>query len=289
MKTFLEKTALFLLAFCLFSPVFGQETGSLPQTVITKNDGTQYIGVVVNIDEREILFETTDLGTFYIPRHEIKSMRSIKAEEMRGEKYVGENRFATRYFYSTNGLPMEKGEHYAMINLYGPEVHFAPVNNLSVGLMTSWVALPVVGSVKYSIPLTENLSLGVGSLIGSMTWVQPKAFGVLGYGSLTIGNRRSNLTFSGGAAFINEGEYGGTGSAPLASVAGMVKVGKKTSLVFDSFIYMGKDDKFTVLIPGLRLSPSEKSAIQFGFTGLIIDGDAIPIPIPMISYFHAFN
>lgn len=79
-----------------------------------------------------------------------------------------------------------------MLAWYGGEAHFAVSDNLSVGIMTTWAAIPVIGSVKYSINIGENLNLGLGTLLGSGSWAQPSAFGFLGYGSLTVGNRVSS-------------------------------------------------------------------------------------------------
>ena len=101
------------------------------------------------------------------------------------------------------------------------------------------------------------------------------------------------------------------------SVAGMVKVSPKLSLVFDSFIvFNGKtvEEQYEVgvwnpqtqtyeletitstirkpglglFIPGIRWHQEEGKAIQFGFTGIFTDGEFQPIPVPMVQWYRSF-
>jgi len=64
----------------------------------------------------------------------------------------------------------------------------------------------------------------------------------------------------------------------------MVRLGKNVSFVGDSFILAG-ESPLVIIIPGLRFSRSERKAFQFGFAGIIFEGEAIPFPIPMLSWF----
>ena len=41
-----------------------------------------------------------------------------------------------------------------------------------------------------------------------------------------------------------------------------------------------------LIIPGLRIQTSEDKAFQFGFAGIITNGDAVPVPIPMIQWYR---
>ena len=42
--------------------------------VVTKHDGTEYIGVIISDDGREVLIETKALGKIYIPKSDIRSI-----------------------------------------------------------------------------------------------------------------------------------------------------------------------------------------------------------------------
>ena len=252
-------------------------------SVVIKNDGAEYIGTILSQDDREILIETETIGRVIIPKHEIREIREVNDREMRHGVYVGDNIFSSRYFITTNGLSLKKGENYALINLYGPEAHFCLADNFTLGGLTSWIGVPIIASMKYSIPVTENLHFGLGVLAGTLSWYDLGSVGALGYASVTLGNNNNNITFSAGYAGITNGEDV-SGSDPLFSLAGMLRLGKNVSLVGDSFIYAG-EQTIALIIPGLRFSRRERSAFQFGFAGLISSEESIPYPIPMVAWF----
>jgi hypothetical protein len=318
---------LFLFALFLTSPLCAQ-TDSIPKTQvadtnlyrIVKADGTDFIGYIIKQDEREVLILLQSGRRLYIPQYEIKEIVPIKYGELdKDGVFVGEDRFATRYFLTTNGLPIKKGEHYVQWNLFGPDFQFGVGENFGVGVMTSWLAVPVIGTAKYSFKLGEKVQGGVGTLLGTSSWAalfgSGGNFGIaVPFGTISTGTRKSNMAFSSGyGATWGDGEVQGRA---LFSLAGMVRVGPKLSFVFDSFIMpRGKDRVYTytsytynpstgnydpvlmtgiesrpgfaLFIPGLRWHQSEKKAFQFGFTGVVYDGEMWQIPIPMVQWYRA--
>jgi len=141
--------------------------------------------------------------------------------------------------------------------------------------------VPLIGSIKYSTKLGENTSLAIGTLLGTGSWAAPKFGLVLPYAGLTFGGRRSNLTFSAGYGAVWD-EFDSGGEA-LLSVAGMTKLGKNISFVFDSFIVPGT---LVILIPGLRFQSKDDKAFQFGFGGGVFDGETFPLPF--VQWFKKF-
>ena len=88
---------------------------------IVKTNGDEIIAKIIKQDRREILVMTNDGREMYIPQHVIKKIIPIKEEEYTNDGiFVGEDKFSTRYFITTNGLPIKKGEHYIQWNLFGP-------------------------------------------------------------------------------------------------------------------------------------------------------------------------
>ncbi|MBN2892585.1 MAG: hypothetical protein JXL97_12025 [Bacteroidales bacterium] len=259
--------------------------------VITKNDGAQYTGYIKSQDAREIYLESNSIGDVIIPKHEILKIEEIKSGEIDNKgNFMGKTIFSTRYFITTNGLPIEKGESYVQWNWYGPDFEFSIGKNFGIGLMTSWVGIPIIGTVKYAIPIKENISFGIGALVGTGSWVLPEYGGFLPYGVFTLGNYTSNINFSAGygAVFFD----GDTEGRALMSVAGISKVSNKISLVFDSFIapsFSANKDAFALIIPGIRWQVENKSAFQFGFGGIYADNEFLPVPIPMVQWFRKIN
>jgi hypothetical protein len=252
-------------------------------SVVIKNDGTEFVGYILSQDEREILIETENLGRVIIPKHEIREIREIMQGEMKAGSYAGHNVFSSRYFFTTNGLPQEKGDNYALITIYGPVGHFNLAKNFTLGGFTSWLGVPIVASLKYAIPVTDYLSFGVGALGGTLSWLDFGALAGMAYGSFTVGNQHNSLTVSGGYAAVRDRDDVAT-SDPLFTVAGMVRLGKNISFVGDSFIYAGPDPAF-IIVPGLRFSRNENKAFQIGLAGVIFEGEAVPFPIPMLGWF----
>jgi hypothetical protein len=311
MKT--QKTIILLLMVLLLSYNYGaiaqtdtSKTTTTKIFIITTNDGGEFIGKIVSQDPKEVLVDTKDRGLISIPKYQIKEMHEAVGGEfsITGE-YIPKEIFSTRYFITTNGLPIEKGENYVQWNIFGPDLEFGVGKNFGMGVMTSWVGVPIIGTAKYCIPLSKTANLAIGVLLGTGSWTAIDYGLALPYAALSFGDRRSNISFSlGYGSVFGDGESDGR---MLMSVAGMKKIGKKISLVFDSFIvprggyhnvtefnymtgssYTMRERKvgFSLLIPGIRWQMDSNKAFQFGFGGIVTDGELVPAPIPMIQWFR---
>lgn len=295
------------------TPVAAPQLDSMYRVV--KTDGTFLVGRLLQSDAREVLLRTEDGREIYVPQHMIKQFEPLDPgkRNARGE-YLGDDKFATRYFITTNGLPIKKGEHYVQWNLFGPDFQFALADDLGVGIMTSWIGLPIIGSIKKSWQWSENTQIAVGALVGTGSWIAPDWGGALPFATLSFGDRQKNIAFSGGYGAI--WDDGGMRGRTLLSVAGMVKLSTRLSLVFDSFIvppgatetrtsnfydwdpmtnnYILREETYpytppglTLLIPGIRWHQAHGQAIQVGFTGVISDGASFPLP--MVQWYRLLN
>jgi hypothetical protein len=257
------------------------------QYVITTNDGGEFMGIILSQDTREVLIETRDRGQVSIPKYQIREMREIKAGDLSATgDYVPAEVFSSRYFITTNGLPIEKKESYILWNLWGPDFEFGIQKNFGLGVMTSWFGTPIIGTIKYSFSPSPGVNVALGGLLGTGSWVDPSFGLALPYGALTLGDRKSNISVSAGyGAIFSDGESNGRF---LMSVAGMTKVGKKVCLVFDSLMLPKTSDLDGggVLIPGIRLQTESRKAFQFGFGAIYANGEFIPAPVPFVQWFR---
>ena len=364
MKNFL----LVLVAFFTLSlnPVLSQSDNEITDStvVVTMNDGVVRIGVVISDDGREVLFMDTKIGKIYLSKEKIKSMvpfsQSAESLKPQSNEFTGpEGPFTTRYYFTTNALPIKKGENYAMIHLYGPEVHFAVSDRLSIGVMTTWIASPFVVVGKYSIPTkNEKINLGIGTMLGSSGYLNTfKGWGGMHWGMATFGDRLKNITISAGYSYAKTGamrgnsyetpgtypyitdQWGNTyqdyniprtdrgnnlDGAAVIGIAGIARVGKKASFIFDSMFFIPTGEKkgsttknnvsltnpntglttlntvvtetstarnpIGFLMPGMRFQNNPSRAFQVALAGVIAkDGDElIAFPIPMVSWFFKF-
>lgn len=241
---------------------------------VVKYNNQEYIGRILNDDGREVLLETSSLGKIYIPKSDIQSITIIHREiDFVNEEYRGIGVFTTRYQFSTNAFPIQKHDNYALINLYGPEVHFSVSKNFSIGVMATWIASPIVLALKYTIPTrNEKLNFGFGTLLGSVGYLNKgKGYGGLHWAMATYGDRKNNVTLSLGYSYLNTGMRSGeqmyvpgtypavfnygywdfaqltpieyktpTIKAPILGLAGIASVGKKASFVVDMMFMFGK-------------------------------------------------
>jgi hypothetical protein len=321
------KTLILSILFVILTPILWsqEDTTAVAEKKLVRliqTDKTELVGYVLKQDEREIQFETQDGRKIFIPQYVIREIIPLSTSDfnVKGD-YVGEDMFATRYFITTNGLPVKKGEHYIQWNLFGPDFQFALSDNFGVGLMTSWMAMPLVGTAKYSFKLkNEKNQFAIGALLGTSSWAAFSGAnfgGALPFATLSHGSRTGNIAVSGGyGAVWIDGDVQGRA---LTSIAGMVKVGPKISLVFDSFIIpRGKTETINssytdyvynqqtqlydevivnyteertrpglaLLIPGVRWHIEEGKAFQFGFTGVIAGDFFVPVPIPMVQWYR---
>ena len=266
--------------------------------VITTNYNQTYVGIILSDDGREVLIDTEDRGKIYISKANIRSIKPAQASDVVSGEYVGEGAFTTRYSFTTNALPVKRGENYAMLNLYGPEVHFAVSDNTSLGIMSTWLGSPMALAVKRSFETADPLlNFSAGALLGTSGYLNDfVGRGGLYFANATYGNRKHNVTVALGYAqgssrvdVLPSGNYVDNNpgfyideyldsdvliqdksrfSGPLLSVAGITKVGPKASLVFDSMWGMFRSSR--------PYNTVETTTIQEPFydpfTGMYIDG-----------------
>lgn len=208
---------LIILSICSLQSFAQEEEKDSTETVqkkyylVKKIDGGEFYGYILKDDGREILLETKTIGKIYINKSEIAEIIEVKEadvviEPVKYGDYRETGVFTTRYYFTTNALPIKKKENYAMIHLYGPEVHFAVSDNLSLGIMASWIASPIALAAKYSFDSESNTHVALGSIVGSSGYLfNAKGVGGLHWLTVTQGNRKSNISFSAGFGYLKTG------------------------------------------------------------------------------------
>ena len=186
--------------------------------LLKKADGAEFVGEVLSDDGREVLLLTKNIGKIYIAKSDIISMEILDASKLTFTKegeyqdYRLEGPYTTRYFFTTNALPIKKKENYMMIGLQGPEVHCAVNDNLSLGVMATWIASPVAIAAKYSFNAKpeSKTHFALGTIIASSGYLlDAQGFGGIHWATVTQGNRKSNVSLSAGYAYANLGDRNG--------------------------------------------------------------------------------
>lgn len=259
-----------LICIILSSSISAQEVSSDKDenekiVVVTRTDGQEYVGVIISDDGREVLIDSKSIGKIYIAKSDIKSI--VKLDDTKSVingEFQPTGPFTTRFAFTNNAFPIEKGENYAIVNIHGPEAHFAVSNKFNVGIISTWIASPMVLAMKYSFSDNDssNVHYSFGTLLGTTGYLNSfKGYGGLHWLSMTMGNRKNNVTFSSGYVYLqsgvsvaNVGVFEGveptTSLRPMThggivSIAGIYKVGAKASIIFDSMIGLLQSQKTT--------------------------------------------
>jgi len=278
MKAILLTTLLLFVGnFCISQTESGDTTKKTLK-IITKFDGTVYIGVILSDDGREILIDTESLGKIYISKKSIRSITNVGDDEVNEVgMYEPEGPFTTRYYFTTNALPLKKGEDYAMVHLYGPEVHFSLGGGFSIGAMTTWFVSPFILAMKKSFKTKkEKINFSIVTLIGSSGYLNAfSGYGGLGFATFTYGTPANNVSVSLGYGFFNPGRNAFLGNthvtasdgfypssqfsntdltkdgaitkhSPVFQFAGIKKIKPKVSFIFDSMFSLAYPSKKTI-------------------------------------------
>lgn len=300
---------LFALIFLGSNISFSQDSSATRKIYkIVKHNGTKYVGEVLSDDGREVLIVTEELGKIYIPKSDIQSMKLLEeSDQLIDGNFREFGPFKSRYYFTNNALPITKGEDYAMIHLYGPEVHFALSDRFSLGVMATWIASPIGLAAKYSIPTNnEKLNFSIGTIMLSSGYLMNgRGWGGLHWASATLGKAGKNITVSSGFGYIDLGftarsdyETGLNKLTPasVSSIGGILPIGEKASFIFDSMVsvserrnysytygftdlegnyvqgipsYVSGTEIAAFLMPGMRFQKNERRAFQVALAGVI--------------------
>ncbi len=270
----------FLISFSF--NIYGQvESTDSTLCLIEKNDGTKYIAIILSDDARELLIETKTIGKIYILKSEVKRITLIEnQDEIKNGELREESPFSTRYAFTNNALPIKRNDHYAMVNLFGPEVHFAVNDRLNIGVMTTWIGSPLVAVGKFTIPTSnKKVNFSIASMLGTTGYLNSfRGLGGLHWGTFTYGDRKNNISLSAGFGYIRPGTsqeipgvYIGDSTiytsadgsdyvnynypniprqanndllkAPIISVAGIFQITSSASIFFDSMFAFGEVER----------------------------------------------
>lgn len=191
---------------------YGKELNDTTKTLylVIKNDNSEYYGYILSDDGREILMLTKSIGKIYINKSDIKEIKPFVGKSLEDVKGYQEFRdtgpYTTRYYFTNNALPIHKGENYALVHWFGPEVHFAVKEKMSIGIMATWAASPLVLAFKYSLINKDKNHLAFGTLMGTSGYLnQGKGYGGLHWLTYTHGDTKTNFSVSAGYAYADFG------------------------------------------------------------------------------------
>jgi hypothetical protein len=268
-------------AFAQVSSNLGSNSDTTRYLIAVKS-GIEYVGPIIAQDSSVLVIRTNSLGDVSIQKSDINFLQ-IYTPSRNDKKYELNTGgiLSTRYLFSANCFPLKKDDNYALLNIYGPEVHFSLHRDFSLGFFTTWVAAPVAVSLKYTHGTANpRINYGIDVKFGSLgPSTGFRGYGGLYRGMLTFGDRRSNLTLSAGYFHGNDrGRYyfetiyvPGTypvidNQYPVIPVQGEVKIGGSTAYAGPVFGLAGQiaiNKKFRFIYDCMYIRPKLTAFVEY--------------------------
>ncbi len=271
---------------------------------IVKTDGTTLVGYIITENPSEIILDVKGGERVRLVQYKIARVEKVVEKAAHGDSH-GEisHPFSTRYVFSSNGIPLKKGNHHIRANLTGPTLQFSLGHNFELSLHTTWIASPILLGLKKNFILSENIHLSTGLLAGHFTYLYPDLLITAPFVGITVGDAKKNITVTSAYANIWTSDKADRYGRLMTSVGGMIDITKKVTFVFDSFIIhraagIGQPNDFLVpgselpstvlLMPNMRWNYKPNKAFQFGLLGIFDSKDGFAFALPMFQYMVAF-
>lgn len=278
--------------------------------IVTMKDGNQVIGKLIKEDGKQISVLTKSMGTMTLDKDKINNIDKIREEAMKDGKIWFRNPNSTRYLFGPSAFSLMSGEGYYQ-NTY---VLFSSLNvgitkNISIGGGFEFLSVfsnsgqPIYYlTPKVAFKLTEKIHAGGGLLYinmpGFFSYNNTRQSVGIGYGVFTYGTLDNNVTLGGGYGFINNE----LSKRPIMTISGMLRVGRRTALVTENWIYPQKiyTNKYNYQdgVIGYKYQPIISYGIRFFGENMSVDlgllnnkdiSEAIVIGIPYIDFVVKFG
>jgi hypothetical protein len=249
---------------------------------IETNDGNIFTGKILDRDSMNILFNVDKYGELNILISEIKEMHPLDIKKLKGDKYWYDNPQSSRYFFSTNGYGLKKGEGYyqnvwVLFNSFSVGLN----NFISIGggivplFLFAGAPTPIWFTPKFSIPISKDkVNLGAGALIGTVLGEDYTGFGIL-YGIATLGSRDKNVSLGLGYGYAG----GDWVKSPVINLNTMLRTGPKGYFISENYFIITAETTALIFSFGGR-SIIKKVGLDYGLIVPIISdmGQFIAIP-----------
>ena|ERR1035437_7444282 len=252
---------------------------SLPKKpfIIQTNDGEEFIGVIEEMNDREVTIITNDKGRVIIPKYNIKKMEAVTEDNYKSGTHIGENNFADKYIFENNSLPMEKQKIYVhSLYIFFWSANYAFNEKFSLGI-TGIFFLSLMLDSKVSIKINKQTYFGPEAHIGYL-WFSPIYFG---YGNfkLTTGTKQNNFTIAIGMAglmdnsnSIYKNRTATYYSIYTANFGGMKRTGKNIAMTGELWALFNYANKKPIYVGGIgfKTLKSEKHSFTFALMAVVL-------------------
>lgn len=275
-----------LLISCLYTQKsYAQEQRDSTSTwEIETDDGNRYYGLIIYEDAELIILKTKTIGELKIKQSVIQSIKAIDPKLVkRGQPEVF-SKVMSHYLIGPSAFNLRQGESYyknTWVLLNQVNVGITDQINVGVGIMPLILfdidVTPIWLTPKVSIPIQKNkFSLGIGAFgIGFLGDEVDNDFSGMVYAVGTVGSPRFNFSAGLGYGF-NDDDWA---EAPTFTISVMGKIGKRTYLISENYLFQVDNDPYLFCLAGLRTA-WDSISLDYGalLAGDINYGGVMTIP-----------
>lgn len=271
--------------------LYAQTNSDTTLVNIETTDGNEFLGQIVSEDDVKIVLKTEKLGNITINKIDIKKRDNVAVQQIKDGKYWFPNPQSTRYFWSTNGYGLKKGEgYYQNIWVLWNQFSYGLTDNISVGggiiplFIFAGAPTPVFATVKFSIPVVKDkFNVSAGAIGGYVLGADDAGLGIL-YGLATLGSPNANVTLGMGYGFAG-GEWA---DAPMININGMFRVSSRGYIITENYILSAGGEGIVLISLGGR-SIIKKAALDYGLFVPISSDMGVFVAIPWLGFTIPFG
>jgi hypothetical protein len=266
------RIAFLVVQLCIGVSAFAQDekwTDTLATKNIERHNASVLRGRILAMDARELTVLLADGTRLVLPKHLVRSISSVdgaSAPTVGGDEVVN----TAMYVLTSGAMPMPKTSSTLQFNVAGMALEAFPTERFSVGLLASWFSAPVVATAMHRMPLSDNLWLGVGGIVGWGGSLADRNFFAAPTLTLSVvsGSTSVSLTGGYGATSLEVEVYDRPDYAALrdtvqvtsprayAAVGVSLKLARKIRLIIDAFMISGSG---SVLLPDGKWRQTQES------------------------------
>ena len=254
-------------------------------------DGNEFVGNYLDHNDVSVSIKTNSIPKIDIPFDKIKAIDIVPQSNMKDGSYWFKNPHPTRYLFTPSAFNLEKGEgYYQNTYIIFNSVAYGVTDFLSLGAGVELISLfagnggPIFFvNVKGGGEIAKNFRLGANVLYVNVPTVfddeQERYGAFIGGGLATYGSLDHNVTAGVGYA-LAEGEFS---SNPVFNLSGMTRIGKRTALVSENWIFA----ESALFSYGIRFF-GEKISVDLAFLNNGDIAEELVIGIPYVDFVVKF-
>lgn len=251
---------------------------------VNLKNGNILVGELIKLGRDSVVIMNEQFGRLAFAKTEIKSYDGLdKRSDIDGEGW-DKGKYQSQYFLSPTARPVGAGNrYYTNFDIFANTFSFGISDNFSITTGFEAVSIfagnfPIVYvNPKLSLPVGENVYIGVGTSLFVATFNDDVNLGGLAYANTTIGSAVKNFTVGLGFAYAN----GESLDAPILYQLGFTfPLSKKVSILAESFVTSNIEGLYNL---GLRVITKGNIVFDIGISRPTGIGDSGAIGLPLLS------